>query len=87
MQVMLRFFVCPRCKKESEVLFHPFQWVDIEKGFKPPQCDENAEYKNGFIYCKSCGVRMKEKLSAFSVGVRINYVVDKIESFIKSLFK
>ena len=87
MQVMLRFFVCPRCKKESEVLFHTFQWVDIEKGFKPPQCDENAEYKNGFIYCKSCGVRMKEKLSAFSVGVRINYVVDKIESFIKSLFK
>ena len=87
MQVMLRFFVCPRCKKESEVLFHTFQWFDIEKGFKPPQCDENAEYKNGFIYCKSCGVRMKEKLSAFSVGVRINYVVDKIESFIKSLFK
>lgn len=81
MQVMLRYFVCPRCKKESEVLFHTFQWVDIEKGFKPPQCDENAEYKDGFIYCKSCGVRMKEKLSAFSV------VVDKIESFIKSLFK
>mgnify|MGYP004666414721 FL=1 len=48
MQVMLRFFVCPRCKKESEVLFHTFQWVD-EKGFKPPQCDENAEYKDGFI--------------------------------------
>lgn len=87
MQVMLRFFVCPKCKKESEVLFHTFQWVDIEKGFKPPQCDENAEYKDDFIYCKSCGVRMKEKLSAFSVGVRINYVVDKIESFIKSLFK
>ena len=87
MQVMMRFFVCPKCKKESGVLFHTFQWVDTEKGFKPPQCDENAEYKDGFIYCKSCGVRMKEKLSAFSVGVRINYVVDKIESFIKSLFK
>ena len=57
MQVMMRFFVCPRCKKGSGVLFHTFQWVD-EKGFKPPQCDENAEYKDGFIYCKSCGVRM-----------------------------
>ena len=86
MQVMLRFFVCPKCKKESEVLFHTFQWVD-EKGFKPPQCDENAEYKDDFIYCKSCGVRMKDKLSAFSVAVRINHVADKIESFIKSLFK
>lgn len=73
---MLRFFVCPRCKKESEVLFHTFQWFD-----EPPQCDEDVEYKDGFIYCKSCGVRMKEKLSAFSV------VVDKIERFIKSLFK
>lgn len=86
MQIQTSFFVCPRCKKGSEVLFHTFQWVD-EKGFKPPQCDENAEYKDGFIYCKSCGVRMKEKLSAFSVGVRINYVAYKIESFIKSLFK
>lgn len=35
MQVMMRFFVCPKCKKESGVLFHTFQWVD-EKGFKPP---------------------------------------------------
>lgn len=83
MQVMLRYFVCPKCKKESEVLFHTFQWVDIEKGFKPPQCDENAEYKDGFIYCKSCGVRMKDKLFAFSVLEKI----DKIERFIKSLFK
>lgn len=86
MQVMLRFFVCPKCKKESEVLFHTFQWVD-EKGFKPPQCDENAEYKDDFIYCKNCGVRMKEKLSAFSVGEKIISVANKIESFIKSLFK
>ncbi len=83
---MTSFFVCPKCKKESGVLFETFQWID-EKGFKPPECDENAEYKDGFIYSKNCSVRMKEKLSAFSVGVRINYVADKIESFIKSLFK
>ena len=82
----MRFFVCPKCKRESGVLFHTFQWID-EKGFKPPQCDENTEHKDGFIYCKNCGVRMKEKLSAFSVFVKINSVVYKIESFIKSLFK
>ncbi len=86
MQVMMRFFVYPKCKRESGVLFHTFQWVD-EKGFKPPQCDENAEYKDDFIYCKNCSVRMKEKLSAFSVFVKINSVVYKLESFIKSLFK
>ena len=51
------------------------------------ECDENAEYKDDFIYCKNCGVRMKEKLSAFSVGEKIISVADKIESFIKSLFK